>query len=332
MQRLRASPVDGSAFRVLGVAAQAEGDHSSAMRLYGIAMRRNPRDARTRLWLADAALARGEIDSAMRNLDAALRVDPDRSEPMLRRVLRSLANPAIRKALGARLVDEPAWRDRLPALLVGADPGVAQQLLAELSVRPLRPAELESRISLLETLGRPTEARAAWSAALPASARLLDGRVFDGGFESGEGPEPYGWRLPSSPEVLVGLEASSVAQGRSALWVLVQGREIVLPDVSQRLVLAAGSYSLSVQANGMLTGSGRGFAWELSCRDDSLQLAKLALPKQSAGWQSFAVQLTVPPDCPMQILRLVHEGRNLSERSLTGRLGIDAIKILPEPG
>ena len=329
---LRARPADGAAFRELADDASRHGDRARALRLLEIAVRRDPRDAKSQLQLVDAALGRRNAESALRHLDAALRVAPDAAEPALHLLLAATGDRAIRAALVTQLRADPPWRQRIPRLLGSVEPAAAQSLLSALSTRPLLPAELALQVSLLESLGRATEARAAWSAGLPAKARALDGLLFDGGFDYGEGPEPYGWRFPSAPEVLVGLEAAPGAQGGSALSVLLQGRAVVLPDVSQRLVLAPGPYALVLQADSALAGSGRGFAWVISCIAPSIELARLALPTQTRGWQRFATSFAVPPQCPVQTLRLVHEGRNLAERSLTGRLGVDAMQILPGPG
>jgi tetratricopeptide (TPR) repeat protein len=330
--RLRTRPADGAAFRVLGDDARARGDRQRAQRLYAIAVRRNPRDARARLQLVDAALARDDAAAALRDLDAAMRVAPGVAEPVLRRLLDALGQPAFRAALAARLATDPPWRERLPALLQTVDPVATQALLAELAARPLPPAELALRMALLEAQGHAQEARAAWSAALPNQLRRYDGRLFDGGFETAEGPAPYGWKLPSAPEALVGLDTTHVAQGRSALAVLVQGRAVVLPDVSQRLVLAPGRYLLVLRADSALTGAGRSFAWVLSCNAPEVELARVALPRQTRGWQRFSTAFAVPSPCATQTLRLVHEGRNLSERTVSGRLGVDAMQLLPVRG
>jgi tetratricopeptide (TPR) repeat protein len=325
-------PADGAAMRALADDARAHGDAVRAQSMYAIAVRRNPRDLDARLALADAAFARRDPASAMRHLDAALRVAPDAAEPRMQRVLDALADPAVRAALASQLAADPPWRERLPTWLGHADPDAALALLATLAARPLPAAELGLQMSLLESMGRARDARAAWSAALPEATRRLDGPLFDGGFETGEGPPPYGWRLPSAPEALVGLETTHVAQGHSALSVLVHGRAVILPDVAQRLVLAPGHYRLLLQADSALTGEGRGFAWVLSCNAPERELARLALPRQTRGWRPFAADFAVPAPCPTQTLRLVHEGRNLAERAVSGRLGVDAMQILPVPG
>ena len=326
---LLSRPAEGAAFRQLADDADARGRQLPAHRLYAIAVRRNPRDVPAQLRMVDVELARQDAQSAMRHLDAALRVDPDRSEPRLLEFLRSLADPAILRALASRLATDPPWRADLPRLLSDIDPVSAQALLSALSVRPLPPAELALRASLLESLGDPRQARAAWSAGLPAAARPFDGPIFDGGFEYGAGPEPYGWRLPTSPETLIGLETSHVAQGHSALSVLLQGRAVAMPDVSQRLALSPGNYVLVLQADSSLAGSGLGFAWTVSCDDPVSELGQIDLPRHTRGWQRFSTAFVVPPQCPRQSLRLVQPGHTVSERSLAGRLGVDAMQILP---
>jgi hypothetical protein len=329
---LRDRPMAGSPFRLLGADADQRGDAVRAARFYAIAARRDPRDVAARRWLFEHALANGDLARAVDHLDAVLRIAPDSGQPLLERLLRRLPEPRVRQALVRRLLLDPPWRPMLPDLLAAhGEAASTEALLAALAVAPLRPPELALRVSGLEAMGQPGAARAAWSAGLDARARAVDGRIFDAGFELGEGPEPYGWRLPSSAEVLVGLDDTHAAQGRSSLALVLTGRSVQFPGVSQELTLAAGSYRLQMQADVALLGSGRPFAWTIACRDGQAEFGRVALPLRTDGWQTLAWEFVVPPGCPLQTLRLVHEGRNLAERLLTGRLAIDALALARSP-
>lgn len=326
-------PLDGAAFRALGDMAASAGDDPAAAGFYLTAVRREPRDPLVRVKLIDLYLAGGDVTAAVHHLDALLRISPDVGDPLLRRVLGSIDKATLRNALASRLALDPPWRELLPgALAKTSDLESAEELLALLSTRSsLRPPEMALRASLLEKLDRPMDARYVWGAALPTELQPLDGLIFDGGFEFGEGPEPYGWRLRSPVGAAVGLDTSRRAQGRSSLVLLFDGRVVDFSGVSQDIVLKQGEYRLKLLADLALTGSNRSFAWTVACRGTSVQIARLELPAHTQGWKSFSALFEVPPACPTQRLALVHEGRNITERRLSGRMAFDAIDLQDQP-
>lgn len=332
---LRDRPMEGAAFRWLGAAADAEGDGQRAAGFYAAALRNDPRDIKARAWLLARCLDRGEMVQAVDHLDALMRTSPDAGQAQLQAVMARTGDRRLRTALVGVLAQDPPWRDLFPGALAADDePARAEALLAALSSRGLRPAEVSLRASLLQTTGRPAQARAAWSAGLSLAQKSFDGSIFDPGFELGPGPEPFGWRYSSSPEVLVGLDPSRAAQGRSSLLLVLPGRAVQFSGVSQQLALPPGRYVLQVQADIALEGSGRPFAWLLACgeAEGDSQLGHLALPRRTAGWQVFSLAFEVPASCPMQSLKLVHEGRNLAERTLSGQIAFDAMSLRRVPG
>lgn len=322
-------PLSGAPFLLLGDQAIAAGHAEAAEAFYLIAARREPRNAHVRVKLVNLYVAAGDAASAAQHLDALLRISPGTGAPLLLRMLPSIDDEAVRDALASRLATDPPWRDTVPAALAtAAGPAAAEALLANLGERaPLRPAEVALRASLLEQAGRAADARDFWRDALPAELRTLDGLVFDGGFEHGEGPEPYGWRLSSPIGAAVGRDTSLRAQGSSALVLLFDGRVVDFAGVSQDIVLKPGRYELNLLADLDLEVGARPFAWRIACRGTATQVARLALPARTSGWQRFSTRFEVPPACPMQQLELVHEGRNLAERRLAGRMAFDALRI-----
>jgi len=109
--------------------------------------------------------------------------------------------------------------------------------------------------------------------------------------------------------------------------VLFEGRVVEFSGVSQDLVLKPGLYRLNVLADLALGGSNRPFVWTIACRATNVRITRLELPARTHAWKSFTALFDVPPSCPTQRLELVHEGRNFSERLLSGRMAFDAIEI-----
>lgn len=322
-------PLDGAAFRALGDKAADTGDQAAALGFYRIAVRRDPRDPLVRVTLFDTYLANGDATAAVQHLDALLRVSPGVGQPFLQRVLGSMDDANLRSALVSRLALDPPWRELLPVALAASSDLVSAEKLLTLLGRSasLREPEAALRASLLERLDRPLDARNAWGTALPSGLRALDGLIFDGGFESGEGPEPYGWRLRSPVGAAVGLDTSHPAQGRRSLVLLFDGRAVDFSGVSQDLVLKPGSYRLDLQADLALVSARPPFAWTVACRSTNTETARLELPARTHGWERFSILFDVPPSCPIQRLALVHEGRTLTERQLSGRMAFDALNL-----
>lgn len=328
-QRLASRPLDGAAFRILGERAAAAGDNDTALAFFAISVRRDPRDPLVRLALIEVQRASGDGAAVAEHLDALLRVSPASGEPALRRLLDRMDDDGFRQALVQRLAGDPPWRPLLPAALAASsNVAASEQLLAELGARSrLRAPEVALRADLLERLDRPRAARKVWSEALPDGVRALDGPVFDGGFESGEGPQPYGWDWGSVSSAVVGVDTAHHAEGRSALTLEFAGRIVDVFVVSQALVLGPGAYRLDVQVEASLDNAERGLSWRIACRDGNAQLAQLPIPARTEGWERFSVVFEVPGECARQRLELRHEGRNPGERRPSGRISFDGLRL-----
>jgi tetratricopeptide (TPR) repeat protein len=325
----QARPLDAAPFHALGQRSAAAGDNAQAWRFYQIAARRDPRDPGVHVDLFDLARVRGDADTAARHLDALLRIAPDVGTPVLIRALGDARELALRAAVVERLAANPPWRERLPAALADVTSmASAEALLAELGRRsPLRPPEVALRAQLLERMGRPVDARRTWAEALPPNVKSLDGLLFDGGFEAGEGPPPFGWRLHLDGAAAVGLATGHAAEGRQYLALEFDGAILDGETVTQATALPPGIYRWELEADSALSSATRGFAWLMACRPGGLALARMPVPATTRGWEHLAVEVTVPAACPSQLVELVHEGRSASERRPIGEARFDAMHL-----
>ncbi len=328
-RRLRQRPIDAAAFRMLAAAADAQGEAARALTLAAIAARRNPRDIGAQAVLVRSLLDAGRPAEAVGHLDPLLRVAPEAGRPLLERMIQGLDDPMARRALVSRVALDPPWRPLLAnALASSADPEAIEAFLSTLDASsPLGASEVGLRADNLVRMGRSLEARQVWERALPPAARAFSGLVHDGGFETGEGPVPYGWQLESPAGAVIGLDRHHAYRGSSSLGLVFSGRAVDFSGVRQRMALAPGRYRLAGAADSMLQGGELPFAWVITCRDDGKPLARLPLVTTTVGWHRFEVAFQVPAACSEQDLVLARDARTLRERQLSGRLYLDDVTI-----
>lgn len=331
---LHERPNDGRAFRVLAQAADARGDTDAATRLYTIAVRLAPRDRMARAALADRAFARGDLATAMKHVDALLRIAPATRETLLPQLASMLDRADVRAALIPHVQASPNWRGALvPALLAKTTPAAgAEALLAELArVHALTPAEINARVTLLQRLGRPADARAVWLATLPPAQRALAGpALFDGGFEAPDVTGGFAWQITPQTGVSVLPDGTEPAEGQGSLSLVFEGRAVTGIGVEQPLALNPGRYRLSGQADNSTTAP-RPFVLQVTCTTGGAAgSVELPDPRPGPGWHAFVGSVDVPPGCTGQRLQLRHLGRSLNERIISGTLRLDALDLRSE--
>lgn len=335
-ETLRDRPIDGGAFRLLGLAASLQSDPDRAIDLYRTAARLAPRDDIAQAMLVDASFAQGRVDEGVTHIDALLRIAPHLREPMLVSLMPFTGNPELHAALVRVLAADPPWRGALARVLRTSDPAQTEALLSGLSQTvPLTPAELSVRVDALTALGQAARAREIWLASLAEDERALDGLPFDGGFEGQDQTGGFGWKWSDEPGVSITLDAIDPVQGQQSLQADFSGRAMRFIGPRQRLALAPGRYELSSAVDDR-TGSPRRFAWFVQCTAGPelahANLMQLDLPASaSSHWRTARATFDVPPDCQGQQLTLRHTGRSLSERQISGTLRVDDVQLRKVP-
>ncbi|UNK49657.1 hypothetical protein MNR01_01035 [Lysobacter sp. S4-A87] len=330
-ETLRERPIDGGAFRMLGLAAALESNSGRAGALYRTAARLAPRDDIAQAMLIDASFAKGRVGEGVTHVDALLRIAPHMRESLLASLIPYVGNPQLLDALVQALAADPPWRGALAPVLRHADSAQSETLLAALTQAvPLTPAELAARVEALTALGEPVRAREIWLQSLPEVDRALDGLPFDGGFEGVDQTDGFGWKWSEEPGVTVAFDGVDPAQGQQSLQVDFSGRAVRFVGPRQRLVLAPGTYEIS-SASDDRTGSPRRFAWFVQCTSGPT-LVELDLPAgSSTQWQTARAEFDVPPDCQGQQLTLRHTGRSMAERQISGVLRVDDVQLRKLP-
>ncbi|MFC3816733.1 tetratricopeptide repeat protein [Lysobacter sp. GCM10012299] len=330
-ETLAERPIDGGAFRMLGLAAALQSNPDRAGELYRIAARLDPRDDIAQAMLIDASFEQGAVGEGVTHVDALLRIAPHMRESLLASLVPYVANPQLLDALVKALAADPPWRGSLAPVLRHADATQTETLLAALTQAvPLTAPELAARVEALTALGEPGHAREIWLQSLPEADRALDGLLFDAGFEGIDKTDGFGWRWNEEPGVTIAFDAIDPAQGQQSLQVDFSGRAVRFVGPRQRLVLAPGSYEISSAVDDR-TGSPRRFAWFVQCNSGPA-LIELDLPANSDGhWKTVRADFDVPPDCQGQQLTLRHTGRSMAERQISGVLRVDDVQLRKLP-
>ncbi|HEU0152048.1 MAG TPA: hypothetical protein VFQ84_01755 [Arenimonas sp.] len=329
---LRANPLDGRSYRILGTLADAAGDRAQAARLFTVAAQRTPRDLSSQAWLLDYHLAEGDLPAAMQNLDLLLRVNPGLF-PSLEAQLLGLASDArAHEALADRLATLPPWRGRLLVATAAKAPSyeAVAPLFDRLRKAPggLAPAELSAWVDRLGREGQWGPAYLIWVSQLPPERLVGLGNLYNGSFEWEPGQGAFHWRLGRIAGARVDRLPTEGADGKLALRVAFEDRRVPFAHVRQMLALGPGRYTFSGQARPETLRTERGLVWTITCASGGPALGETRPLMGNGPWRAFEAEFEVPAEnCGAQWLVLRLPARIPAEQRIGGRAWFDALKI-----
>lgn len=328
---LRADPLDGRPYRVLGQLAAAEGNEARAAELYTLAARRAPRDRPAHLWLLDHHLKASRPAEAMPHLDTLLRIQPNlftKFEPLL---LALAGAPPAHAALADTLANNPPWRARFLALASskGEDAAAMAPLFEQLRQSPggLADTELGPWLDRLVREGRVGQAYLLWAGQLPKEKLTALGNVYNGGFEHEPAPVGFDWRFGRVPGARIERLATEGAGGRLALRVAFEDRRVPFAHVRQMLALPPGRYRLALRAKADSLRTDRGLVWQLACVAGGKPLGQTPPLLGHGPWRSLELEFEVLAGCEGQWLTLRLPARIPAEQRIGGRAWFDDLKI-----
>lgn len=323
---LAVEPGQGMAFAVLALAAERQGS-PNADKLMQIALKRAPRNRDVRAQAAAAALQAGDLATGLAQLDALLRLAPDRGEQLFPALATQAANPGFAEALADILATAPVWKPRfLRVLERDGSPQALDNVYAGLQQREqLSEAEAARWLDRMIKDGRWGEAYAHWFSQLEASEGNLP-PLYNGGFEQEPSQFGFDWRNTRAAGVFTDLEPAKGASGERAAHIHFIGREAVIGNLRQPLLLAPGRYRLSLRARAEFLHSEKGWNWTIRCVPGG-EVARLGPLQGSFPWETREVAFSIPEQgCEGQWLEL----RNPSvagSRQTGGDLWIDDMAI-----
>lgn len=323
-------PLQGVAFRILAEAADRQGRRADAFRLYLVAEKRAPRDLQTRAWLTQRYLEQGDAANALMQIDKILRMAPNRARS-IHPVLGQLAqDPAFAEALAAILRQDPPWRAGL--LIALRDPAkgnplaVGRVMQALQNQGGLQPGEYADWLDSLIAQGRWGEAYARWSGQVAKVGGRLP-LVYNGGFAQPPTSIGFDWRLRRVPGVMLQFEPDAGARGQVVYLHFLDRR---LPDagLEQALLLAPGTYRLSVRMRAQSLRSELGLQWTVTCPEPAGVVGRSEAVDGSFAWRTFEADVTIPATgCPGQWLRLVNPVPSGAAQRVVGELWVDDVTM-----
>lgn len=329
---LAREPLRGEAFALLAPALAGSGTPSEVLARYEIAVRRAPRDAHVRSWLAANALRRGDYATAAEHLDALMTVSPRHRDAVLATLGQLVAEPRFADALARHFADRPQWRSRLLRHLEGADApaGASDMLHAALGRHgQLDGSDLARWLAGLLRAGRWGQAYAAWAGRLPDRSAGLP-QPWNGDFSRAPSSVGFDWHLRRTPGVIA---QRVVTPDGHAMRFTFLGRPVAAVGLEQPLLLAAGPHVLRARMRTSGLRSAQGLEWALTCGDNRTRIASGARVREAPAWSEFSLDFEVPDGghCTGQWLRLVNPAPRGVAQAVRGQLQVSEVRIEKRP-
>lgn len=301
-------PLDASAIRLIGLAAEDAKDAQTATAAYKLAERMSRRELYVQILLARAALLRDDPTEAFGHLDIAMRTKPETAKFIYTVLSQTLTRQEVRDALLPIMAANPDW---LPGFLAssidaGGDPMPIVELVEDsqaLRKKRLADAVAAPLLTRLAAVGEPQAAvRIARQVAPDPSAFGRSLKLDATGTSALLGT--WAWTLGSSPDGAAGFVADG--QSRGIRGYVSEGKSFVF--ATRALALPAGRYRLGLKVEGA-GPEGATIIARVYCG------MQATAPAWASGnlVQDEAVEMTVPRDCPLQRFEMVSAAPEGSE-------------------
>jgi hypothetical protein len=189
------------------------------------------------------------------------------------------------------------------------------------------PDALKAYLERLQREGYWTESYFAWLNSLPTEQTKSVGNIFNGGFEEPISNLGFDWISTPAGYILVETAPTYGITGQRALHVVFRGPRQRFRHFGQYLMLPAGEFSLRGRARPESLETQGAVQWGVYCLDGDEALGKSERFAGTDQWRHFSFQFTVPPDCPVQLLRLEVAGRAWLDYETKGSIWFDDIAV-----
>lgn len=294
---LEADLTQVDALSIMGLAANARGDHQAANRIMQASATLSKRDVATRLYLIERAARNEQLAEMLRQIDITLRFSPSAQAQMFPLLARALAEPSLVPDFIRILRPEPSWTE--PFLYTAITSGHGTRNLARIYLALGKPFKHDGQ-DLSELIMHTLVAQREYQAAFAFNDGLtgedaMGARLRDPAFVRHEGLEPFTWVLTATAEF--DAVRSTDPFGKTGLSVLSSGSgaDVV---AAQLLKLRPGRYRFANSVSSDMASISLEPQWRLRCADDDRLLGTFdPIEEKQATW-------TVPADCNFHWLQL----------------------------
>jgi len=350
-QAVANSPLETRAMaRLVSTQALAGVDDPKVNQLATLSDRLAPVKSQVQRQLLVAALARQENAKAVSHLARTLVGDPG-SQSDLFPILQALwLSDTGRSAIIDLAQDPRPYRWWLAFLRYVSqlaredirvpDPGTGDALntLRELIATrgssvawPLQAEEREVYIGALRREGLIDEAYLHWVNGLDKDALLRLGYLFDGGFNLPFDNSPgFGWQAKIAPRtgVIISRSETFGSSDDASLRVSFSGKRVRFRHVYQELALPPGGFRVRGRVRPDQLEGRIGVGLVFRCTLGTTITPAQSEPWLGTGeWREFWFDVSVPPDCKGQQLRLESLGNREVDHELRGTLWLDDLQI-----
>lgn len=307
-------PTAADALNVLGAKAQIEGETERARSIFSYSLLLSRRELEPRLWAIEEAVDRGDISEALRNYDIALRTSSTAAELLLPTLVSALDSEKVRRELLEVLRTRPPWSDDFLWLASRAptEPMAVEALFDE-AARVDIPISQRLRENLVNSFIRNGQFDEAWAYFSSFRANVDRRKSQDSHFTlRTETRTHFDW----TPSEVSGVSVAILSDGNGGSLDFATSPGFGGALVQQYTLLLPGAYRLVGRSQAISIDDGAQPYWLLSCKSGR-ELARVDVPNSDLSEGRFSSTLTVPPDCPVQILSLMARSSN----SMTGVSG-----------
>jgi len=327
---LRANPLDGRGYRVLGSLAP---DREKAATLHGLAAHRSPREVISHGWLIEHHMDLGNYEAALAHADLIFRVSPRLAGNLTPLMLGMAVTPEAQPALAEQLLMSPPWKQgTLRHIILNApDTDAITPLMDRLRQTPggLGNEALGLWLDRLTREDRWGQAYLTWVSQLPPERLQGLGNVFNGDFEWEPTHTGFDWRFGRVTGARISRLAIAGATDGMALRVAFSDRRVPFSHVRQQLALPPGRYRLSGKVRLESLRTDRGLVWTVGCAGPrNRPLVDTPPLRGQSPWKQFEAEFEVPREgCGGQWLTLRLPARIPAEQRIGGTVWFDEMRI-----
>lgn len=291
---LLTDPIDARFHSVLAEIRMREGNRQEAYRLFEQALQLSRTELHALKHLVARAIEAREYAQAVQHLDLLLRRWPGHGDEVYPVLPALIADEVGYKAFVAVLADGPPWRMQALRALAGNEAGLghAYRLLLDLAATPQPPVRNEIAVVLrgFTDAKRYEEAYRLFRFALPEGERRLSGFVHNAGFAPEGEAYPFSWNRRNTRGAEISFSEDPSRPGAMVRFLNAPAKNISL---WQHLVLPAGRYRLTVDAEILNLKAPRSLYWQVYCMEPRREITRIQVPEGNHPHRTMTAEFDI---------------------------------------